>query len=283
MFDLSQIVDNAVTKFLANFFDQLISFFGTALADVMGTALNVLALPHVKNGILFAQALAFTILVLKSMSDTFNTYILYNNGDPDADPSGLLFGVAQAVAVIATLPWCVTQMFIFGSKVARGMAGLSTGQTGINDWSFMLAIISSTGGVVIVLFAIVLIICILVVALQATIRGAELALMAIIGPIMAINLSSQNRSVWSAWFKQLLITCTAQALQIFMLQGALSLLTSRAISSGGLLLVFGWLWVTIKTPKFLQQFAHSTGFTGAVGGGMKQAGSMYMMRKMLAR
>lgn len=285
MFNLTDIVDNAVTRFLTNMFEQLITFFAEVLANIMSSSLNVLQMPLVENGIKYAQALAFTILVLKVSNEAFQTYILYQNGDPDSDPSGLLIRTGQAVAIISTLPWIVTQVFTFGSKVALDVAGLGTGQTGVSDWSMILTFVISSGGSIIAIIAIILALALLIVAIQASIRGAELALMAVIGPIMALNITANNRNIWSAWFKQVLIVCVTQGLQIFMLQGALGILTrpSSSISEAGFLVIFGWLWVTIKTPKYLQQFAYTTGFTGAVGGAGKQAGSMYLMRKMMAK
>lgn len=283
MFNLKDIINEGLANFFANFFEQFITFFATILANVMGTSLNVLQIPLVQNGIKYAQGLAFTILVLKTMNEAFQTYILYQNGDPDADPSGLVIRTGQAVAIIATLPWVVMQIFIFGTKVALDVAGLGTGSTGISDWAFLISITTSSFGVVPVLFCIAIVICLLIVAIQATIRGAELSLMSVLGPVMALNLTANNRNIWSSWFKQIVIICTSQALQIFMLQGALSLLTSGSVSSNGLVLVFGWLWVTAKTPKYLQQFAYSTGFTGSLGSGVKQAGSMALTRMMLRR
>lgn len=278
------LVSKGIAWFLNDFFNDMISYFGKVLANIMGTSLKVLEMPLVDNGIKYAQALAFTILVIKAMNEAFQTYILYQNGDPDSDPTGLIIRTAQAVAVIATSRWILVQIFTFGTKVALDVASLGTGQTGIDDWSFIITAIAVTGGLVSIIVFSAIAISFLVVAIQSTIRGAELALMAIIGPIMALNITANNRSMWSAYFKQLVIICTAQALQIFMLQGAFSLLTNASVDdSGGALLTFGWLWVAIKTPKFLQQFAYSTGFTGAIGGGAKQAGTMYLMRKMMTK
>lgn len=283
MQDFLDFVSKCVNYFFSSFFNDLINFFGETLANVMGTATNVLDLPLVKNATHYAQALAFTLLVIKAMSEAYQTYILYQNGDPDADPSGLLIRTAQAVAIISTLPFIVQQVFEFGSKVSHDVAGLGVGETGIADFAYMVSAIAASSGAVIPLFLIVIAILFLVVAIQAAIRGAELTLMSVLGPIMALNLTANNRSIWSAWFKQLVIICTAQALQILMLNGTLSLLTNQSVSGGGLLVVIGWLWVTIKTPKFVQQFAYSTGFTGAVGGTVKQAGSMALMRAMMSK
>lgn len=281
MFNLSKLVNTAIAKFFADLFENLITEFSEALTNVMGTSLEVLKMPLVDNGLKYAQALAFTLLVLKSMNEAFQTYILYQNGDPDADPTGLLIRTAQAVAIIATLPWIVKQIFEFGTKVSSDVSHLGTGKIGIDNWTSSLALIER-GGVAIAIISTIMIICILVVAIQAAIRGAELSLMCILGPILALNITANNRNVWSAWFKQLIIICTSQALQIFMLEGAFSLIAKNILNGTGLLMVIGWLWVTIKTPKFVQQFAYSTGFTGAVGGTTKQVGIMHLTRKMFA-
>lgn len=281
MQDFLDFVSKCVNYFFSSFFSDLISFFANTLADVMGSAMNVLDIPLVQNGIKYAQVLAFAILVIKALSEAYQTYILYQNGDPDADPSGILVRTAQAIAVIATLPFIVQQIFEFGSKVSHDVAGLSVGSTGVADFAFMVSAIAASSGAVIPIFCLVIAIMFLVVAIQAAMRGAELALMSVLGPIMALNLTANNRSIWSSWFKQLVIVCTAQALQIFMLDGTLSLLTNQSVSDGGIIVLIGWLWVTIKTPKYVQQFVYSTGFTGAVGGTAKQAGSMALMKVMM--
>lgn len=281
--DYIKIVFNGISGFFSSFFEEFIKYFATLLSDVMSTSMNVLSMPLVQNGITYAQALAFTVLVLKVMNEAFQTYILYQNGDPDADPSGLVVRTAQAVAVIGALPWIVLQIFTLGSKLTLDVAGLQTGKAGISDWVFITSQIVGTQGIIVAIFGLVLAIMLLIIAVQATIRGAELALMAVLGPIMALNLTSNNRSIWAAWIRQVIIICCSQALQIFMITGALSLVTSQSVSGGGITLIFGWLWVTIKAPKYVQQFAYSTGLTSSIGGTAKQAGSMAVMRMMMAK
>lgn len=272
-----------ISYIFQDFFQDLTSFFGQVLANVMGFSQEVLKLDLVQSAIHYAQALAFTLLVLKTMNEAFQTYILYENGDPDADPGGLLVRTAQAAAIIAFMPELVKYVFEFGAKVSSDVAGLSVGKAGIADWTFIIGAIIQSGGMVIVIMMIIFVVMLLIVAFQATIRGAELARISILGPIMALNITSNNKSMWSSWFRQLVIICTAQAIQIFMVRGAMSLMTNEAVTGGGVVLILGWLWVAIKTPKYLEQFAYSTGFTGAAGGAAKQAGSMAMMRKMMAK
>lgn len=282
--DLSKLLDIAIVAFLGDLIEELISFFSNILVDIMSLSQNVLSMTIVQNGIKYSQALAFSLLVVKVMNEAYQTYILYQNGDPDADPTGLLVRTAQSAAVITTLPWIVEQLFTFGSKVSRDVANLGTGRMGYADWQYIKTYLNPISGLSIgTIFSIVIIIMLLVVAFQATIRGAELALMSVIGPIMALNLTANNRGIWSSWFRQVVIICTSQAIQIFMLSGALSLISSQSVTNKGLLFFYGWLWVTIKSPKYIQQFAYSTGFTRTLGGTVQRVGSTAAMRLMIKK
>jgi len=261
-------------KFLAI---DIISAFSLTLSNIMSTSLNVLQMPLVKNALNYSRALALSLLAVKTMYEAFQTYILYQAGDPDADPGGLIIRTAQAVAVIVCCPFIIEKVFEWGTNVSTDISIIGNGATNLGQELRLFLTFYMDGGTVLTICCIIILICIIIISIQAAIRGAELALMSILGPILALNITSYNRSAWSSYFKQLIIICTSQALQIFMLQGVLALL----ISKSSLLAIIGWLWVTIKTPKWIQQFTYSTGFTGTVGSGLKQATSMIVMRKVI--
>ena len=279
---INELLKGMLAFFFTNFLTELINTFSEFLVNIMALSLKVLELPFVKNGVTYAQTLAFALLAAKVICEGINQYILYQSGDPDADPSGLIIRTGQAIAVISTLSWIVLQIFTFGTKVATDVANLNFGNMTVTDLKFLSAFVASTNGMPIAIMSIIIVIMILIIAVQATIRGAELALMAVLGPIMALNLTANNHNVWSSWIKQVIIICVSQALQIFMIKGAFTLVAT-GISTNGLLLLFGWLWVTIKTPKYLQQFAYSTGFTGAIGGTAKQASTMAVMKMVMSK
>lgn len=279
---MNELLKGIFEFIFSNFFNDLLNTFSVYIVDIMSLSQKVLTMTFVQNGVSYAQALAFALLSAKVLSEGINQYILYQSGDPDADPSGLIIRTGKSIAVISTLPWIVLQIFTFGTKVATDVANLGAGKMGTSDIALLSTYVVSTGGLPIAIMGIIIVIMLLVVAIQATIRGAELALMAVLGPIMALNLTSNNQNIWSSWLKQVIIICVSQALQIFMIKGVFTLIAT-GVSTGGLLLVFGWLWVTIKSPKYLQQFAHSTGFSGAVGGTAKQAGSMAVMKMVMSK
>ena len=286
MDELKKWVAKAIASFFSNFFDQVIKYFSNSMADLMKGAGNILNMPLVQSGIKYSQELAIVLLVLKTMREAYETYILYQSGDSDADPSGLLIRTGQAVAVICTLPWIVNQLFTFGDKIAHDIANLSTGTGSIADCIPIMTAALATGiaggfEIVLPILFLIIVVFFLIIAIQASIRGAELALMSFIGPIMALNITNNNRSVWSSWFKEVAIICCSQGIQVFMIMGALSLFTNQSMNGVGILSIFGWLWVTFKAPKYVKQLAYSTGFTGAVGGTAKQAGIMYLTNRFL--
>lgn len=274
--DVGQTVKKAIEYYTTSFFEDALSFFATVLVNIMSVGINVLEMDLVQNGIKYTQLVALVLLGVKVMNEAFQTYILHQAGDPDADPGGLLIRTAQAVAVICCLPWIVSEIFKFGNQLALDVADLSSGSTTISDWIGFGSMLFLSGGFIAVLIGLGILILFLVVGLQAGIRGATIALMAVIGPFMALNLSTNNRSVWSAWFREIVIICVSQALQIYMIKGVFFLLLTKLMDvkdAGSVLIVFGWLWVTIKSPKFIKQFVYSTGLSNSIGGAGKQAGS----------
>ncbi len=279
MFDPSKIISTAINDFFASIYDSIAKTFGNAIANIMSSSLDIFQLPFVQHVMDYAQTLAFTIIIAKTMYEAYQTYILYQLGDPDADVLGLLIRTVQAVATVACLPWVVNLVYTFGTKVAHDVANIGTGGSQVADWNNILfSLENGSGEIAIILYCIMVLICFLVVAIQASIRGAEFAILAVIGPLMALNITVSNRSMWNAWLKQIITIALTQALQIFMIQGSFYFLAKVADGWTAMLILVGWLWVTLKTPKFVQQFLHSTGFTGSVSGATKQAGYMAMMK-----
>lgn len=280
-------MDDVFSKLIYNFFADMITstiqIFSLYITNLSSTAIDILSLDMVQRTIDYAQSLAMVLLIIKSMYEAFQTYIMHQSGDPDADPVGLVIRTGQAAAVIMCLPWIVEKMFVFGSKVALDVTNLLAFKSYSNDISSIADnIVAGKDFMMLLLFLVVLIL-LIIISLQVSIRGAELALMTVIGPILALNITANNRSMWSSWFRHLVALSLTQALQMFLLTGGLLLFFKNPISGQVFLWGFGWLWVTIKCPKFIQQFVHITGIGSAVGGTAKQAGSYVIMRKILTK
>lgn len=283
--DLSGMLNEAIVEIMSNWLEEVLPTITGFITNIYGTSLKVLELAFVDQAINFVQGLSITLLIIKVIKDGFNTYMLYQGGDPESDPTGLLIRTAQAIAVILSLPWIVKEIFKFGMLVTEDVTSLTTssGLGGLeSDLSSFLASGGMTFSIIISLFVLLIAICIIFV--QASIRSAEIALMAVISPVMALSLSQSNAATWQQWFKQYVVICVSQAMQLFMLQGAMYMIAYTGTTNfGTILATIGWLIMTISAPKFLKQFTYNSGLGGAIGGGARQGLTAYTMKKVITK
>ena len=264
--------------FFQDLYEQLVKTVLVQLSNIMSFASNSLNLPIVKNGALYAMVLATAIVIPKAGLEIYRTYILFQEGDPDADLSHAIIRSVQAVIMIWCIPLIVYYSFLFGTKLTSDVARLSAFDNTYVDRISTMVLVSN--GWLITLLACIVIILIIVVFIQTVIRAADLAGTAVIGSIMATNLTNVSHSSWSAWFRQIIIICCSQAIQIFFLAGAFA---NPFNGVNGMLLTLGWMIACVKAPKWLQQFAYSTGLGGFAAGAARQGGTMLAMRMLITR
>ena len=283
--DIAGMMNDAIVMTFTVWLEEFLPAISELITNIYGMSLKVLDLGFVSQAINYVQGLTVTLLVIKVIKEGFNTYILYQGGDPEADPTGLLVRTTQSLAIILCLPWITKEVFKFGMKVTEDVSGLINAN-GLGGLENDLVAFFAAGGITfaIIISLLILIIAICIIYIQSSIRSAEIALMAVIAPIMALSLTQSNSASWQQWFKQFIITCVSQALQLFMLQGAVYMIAYTGTTNlGSILSTVGWLIMTISAPKFLKQFAYNSGLGGAVGGGAKQALSAYTMRKVMSK
>ena len=230
------------------------------------------------------NGLAFAIMAAKVASEALKNYILYSSGDADADPGGLLISTAKSAAVIGSLPWLVRWIYLLGTEVAleiSSLGGVSPSDPTLTN--FLRSI--ETLPLLLVFVGIVSLIIIGLIYIQTFIRAAHLGMLAVIGPILAIQIIGGNSSLFNLWIKELIIVSFSQAIQIFMLMAALyalgGVMTSNPITA--LLMFVGWLWATMKAPSVLKQMLYSSGLGGVAGGAVQTAGTMVIVRKMMTK
>ena len=287
---MSWLVIKAIEDFLTNLAEQAINLFLSFLASINGVAAQVLDMPVVTQGILYSQGLAGSLLAVKVAYEAWVTYVLRQNGDPDADPGGLLFRSISAAAFIGTMPWLVRWIYLFGTTISSDIAKLP----GVDYASIssplqqLLDMVLAQNAYVVfaaigVLFALVIFI---IIFIQTFIRAAELAVAAVVGSFMALGLTNENSSAFGSWVRELISLSMAQAVQMFLVKVSFFTLTYFSFAGIPLLNLFvfcGFLWVTYKSPAILKQYVYSTGIGKAAGGTASSVGSMVLMRRLFTR
>jgi hypothetical protein len=278
-----EAINSAMDAYFLSVFEQLVQMFAGIISNIMSLAQNVLDYPIVINGMLFAQGLAFTLLIIKVAGEALQTWVLHANGDPEADPRGLLIATGKSAAIIAGTPWLVRQMYVLGTQVAYDISqlgGVINADANLYNLITMwpgMAIVKAGAGI----FALLML---LIIFIQTFIRAAVLGMLAAIGPILAVQIVGGGE-LFGAWLKELSVVCFSQAIQIFLLMAAMYALPGVAVANPltGMLMLLGWLWATVKAPGVLKQLIFSSGAGGAAAGVAQSAGSMIIMRKILMR
>lgn len=275
---IAEWISDAITSFFNELLNEQIQLVTTAMASMFSMALNLMNEDYVRNTILVSQVLSGGVLTVRIAYHALTTYILYQNGDDSADPKKLLFDAATGAALIFGTPWLAGWTYSLGTVLARDIANV-IGITSEEPAIFSIVLGSTFSFILIGIVAAVLL---LLIFFQAAVRAVEVCLLAVMGPILAVG--GLNSDLFSAWWKNLLVVSLTQAVQIFLLKGALvnMALTNREIGNY-FLFTFGFLWVAYRTPSVLKEYAYSTGTAQAVGAATQQAGTYVLMRRMFTR
>lgn len=279
----SMMIYSSVQSFFVDLLEDAVQVVAVVLVEIMGTAQQVLDYPIVVQGIFYAQGLAFAVMAAKVASEALRTYILHSSGDAEANPGGLLIDTAKAAAVIGSVPWLVRWLYLLGTQVAIEISGLG----GVPTEPVLTQFVRSVEvlPLVLILVGLIALVLIVLIYIQTFIRAAHLGMLAVIGPLLAIQLVGGDHSLFNLWLKELIVVSFSQALQIFMLMAALyalgGMMTGNPITA--LLMFVGWLWSTMKAPSVLKQMLYSSGLGRVAGGAAQTAGTMIIVRKMMTR
>lgn len=129
-----------------------------------------------------------------------------------------------------------------------------------------------------VLFFIFLLILIFMLCLKAVLRGVELALCRILFPLFSISLCGTSRERFNSFLSTYLVTFFGYIIQVFCFEmGLANVIKALAYTTfDEYILAIAWLWFALKTPKWLEKFAYSSGLKNTVGGAARTA--FYMGR-----
>jgi len=250
---------------------------------------QVLDIDVVNNAILYSQALAASVLVMKFMYEIWYNTLLRGGGDSDADVEGVLIRAAQSVAMIGAIPWVTKQVYMWGTAIAGDIAALPGMSDVPGEETLRTKLLQGLGGgfntVLAAVTILIAIIVFLLVLIQTFIRAAELAVVAAVGAFMAVGLTSSTSQAFQVWWRELLNISIAQALQIFLLKCAFFTLTFgfADIPFMNIIMFCAFIWVTYKSPSIMKQYLYSTGVGRGLGQATQQAGSMVMMRKLMTK
>ncbi|MFI3249929.1 MAG: DUF6102 family protein [Eubacteriales bacterium] len=207
---------------------------------------------------LFEVVLGFglSIIILMFLKKGFTMYVLWTDGDPDAEPTGLVLRFMQAMAVAICFPtvydWIATVTLELSEELLDGITVATD-----YDWVAWVSGIAS-GGLLTAIFGLVFMICYFLLYFQFLMRGVELMVLRIGVPLACVGLLENDRGVFGHYNRMFFKAMVTTMIQICLLKLGLALVVNIDLLTG-----IGTLVMAIKTPSFVKEFVVET--SGGVG------------------
>lgn len=257
-------------------FGQFLALVSNLSFTISSSTLNE---PMVVEIVRYVQIIATALLGIKMGYEAIQTYMLGRANDPDQSPHWIIINAAIATALIWSIPALIGFMADFGAKVMADLASLNIAdfadfQNQIGGALTLPGNIPLVDALVYIFLFIGLFITMIIAMFQLLVRGLEIVVLAIIGPIIAINVASQNRSLFTLWCKQVFCLIGTQFIQLFILYLAIShmLMENTFGATVHLLLTFLWSTLALSAPKAVQVFMIDS---GGANSGMKGMAGAY--------
>ena len=265
--DLGKIISEAIAGFIKYIADSIIDIVMQMLVDIQKTSTIIMDMDIIDNVIQYAQLLAFALLLVKTVVEGFGIYVLYQNGDPDISPAKHLSRAIQAGVAIAAMPTVIRIVYKFSINISSDIISIYSGNMDLRG-AVETVVLSPLIGIILIL---IVLISLVVIIVQVSIRGAELSLMLITAPMFSLNLTTEGRNLFGSFLRHVFSIALTQCIQIFLVRAMM--VTAWGIGITGdpivvevmrILLILAWAFLTIKTPKFLNEIIYSAGISNIV-------------------
>ena len=222
---ITAVLSGIVTLFFSN--EMLVGLYdvvfnpGAALAMITGVVFFSLLMP-------VSYGFGRSLIILKFLNNAFDTYVLWTDGDPDADPFLLLTNFVRAVGTALIFQW-LYQIFV---DICRDitdqiMSAISQGTSPTIEW--VNAITSM--GIVPAIAGLIFLICYLILLFSFMARGIEMMVMKIGVPLACVGLLDNDKGVFRAYINQFVKAFITTIVQIMLVKIGLSLMLNATMLS----------------------------------------------------
>lgn len=246
LISIIESADNAINYA----FDNLIDLCFNAedyLTQILG--LEVINFDSLKSIIL---SFAISLIVLKFLKKGVEMYISWTDGSADTPIHIYILYFVRSIIVILVFPLLYDIFVSVGKDFSNDiMQALNiTNQEALTQ---NLATISGVG-IFTALLGVIDLIMLILLYVQALMRGVEMFVLKISSPIFCTGLLDSNKGIFAPYIKKFF-----QSVFTIILQIALAKIVVLLISTGQLIMSVATLLVALRTPKFLQEFVLLSG------------------------
>lgn len=212
-----------------------------------------------------------SLIVLKFLKRGFETYTLWQEGDPDYDPLNLVVNFLKAMVIAICFPILydflieVTEKLL--DQLIAQINGLLVQQ---NLVEYIINLVSNS--IFQALAGLTVVICYCILYLQFMMRGIEMLIMRIGIPVACVGLIDNDQGMFAPYAKKFIMNAATVMVQIALIKLSLTVLLM-----GNLIYALAICLVAIKTPRFIQEFMIQTGNGGSITGTVYHTTSLVRM------
>ena len=196
-----------------------------------------------------------SLIVLKFLKRAFDSYVLWQDGDPDADPINLVTKFLRAIVVAVSFPtlydWLAKAAEDLTDQILNSLSGSLSTSFANNIMS--MASLNLFNAVI----SLVFFICFFFLYIQFLMRGMEILVLRIGVPVACTGLLENDKGVFGAYIKKFFQSTFTVIVQISLAKMSIGLMINGHIFWG-----IAAMMLALKTPKFLQEFMITTGTGG---------------------
>lgn len=244
-----------ITEMITEMINSVLSFLEnpyTTIGDLvfhadkyMAKTLGATGMESLSKYILYT---GYSLIIIKFLIKGFNQYILQQEGDADAAPSGLFERFVKAIIISVSF----SQIYEWGTEIGMDIITQAIDKiAGVKDANLSEVIIKTivSQGFFLVIIALVFIIMYILLYLQLIRRGLEMLILRIGVSWACIGIIDSDEEVFKTYIKKFFQNFLTVLIQLILLKFGIALLFHSqnlwAIASMSL---------ALGTPKFLQEF-----------------------------
>lgn len=204
-----------------------------------------------------------SLIILKFLKKMFDVYVLWTDGDPDADPMLLMMNFVRAVGTALIFQWLYGLFVDICKDITESIVStISDSSNFTQEWITGLA----TLGIVPVLAGLVFMICYLILLFSFIARGIEMMIMQVGVPLACVGLLDNDKGIFKAYMNQIVKAFVTTIVQITLCKIGLTLMLGVTITTNfNIITGIGCMISAISIPKLMREFLVPTGGDGKIG------------------
>lgn len=265
----------AISTFAGNFLSGLISSVLTGVSEIFQKYVYLFITDSlVTTAQKAVVGISIPLIVLFTIKQYFDVYIMETSGDPESDPLDVLVRGAQAIAVVCCSSWIFYTFMNFCSAFAENVISVNQVNSLMSNFTESVNILKLTGGsngFIGIIFLTAMLIGIFAFYVIAVIRAAQLAIMFVILPLFATELTHVSKERFQGLITNIIVTGLYFVLQLLLFKffvSSLGMSMTDIVAKNDpdtfmldeyAFKAIGFCIAMLQGPKWLDKFIYNSG------------------------